>query len=182
MRNKTWKGAPVRYGGTTSTAIRNAKKERGECATYDATVCLRWPEEGKVTCLPCTNKRKAYLNKWREQNREKVNEWARKNAPPYSEAKGTVNWYSYIKISFGLSKEQVNTMLSEQGFVCAICKRPNNLKNIRLPLDHDHKTGKARAFLCHRCNSILGWVEESTEILESMIEYLVKHRELGEIE
>lgn len=38
---------------------------------------------------------------------------------------------------------------------CAICHR----KHIKLEMDHDHKTGKARGLLCHGCNTRLGWIE-----------------------
>lgn len=39
-------------------------------------------------------------------------------------------------------------------------------------LDHDHGTGKARGFLCHRCNSALGMVRDDLRVLESLSGYL----------
>lgn len=42
----------------------------------------------------------------------------------------------------------------------------------RICFDHDHETGKFRGWICHRCNATLGFVEDSEELLQRMIEYL----------
>lgn len=48
-------------------------------------------------------------------------------------------------------------LLAEQGGHCALC--PSTPKNRRLHADHDHKTGRVRGLLCHRCNRALAaWV------------------------
>jgi len=39
-------------------------------------------------------------------------------------------------------------------------------------VDHDHKTGEVRGFLCFNCNKILGFVKDSPELLEQLAEYL----------
>lgn len=47
-------------------------------------------------------------------------------------------------------------MLLKQKGLCAICaKEPK-----KACVDHDHKTGKVRGILCHRCNIGLPYVEE----------------------
>lgn len=43
-----------------------------------------------------------------------------------------------------------------------------------LHLDHDHKTGKSRGWLCVRCNTALGSVKDSVETLTKLIKYLKK--------
>jgi hypothetical protein len=53
----------------------------------------------------------------------------------------------------GLSVEEYDAMLKAQGGGCAICGNPP--KTRRLDVDHDHKTGKVRGLLCHRCNRAL---------------------------
>ncbi len=41
---------------------------------------------------------------------------------------------------------------------CNICRKPRSQER-RLDRDHDHKTGKPRGLLCHRCNRVLvSWV------------------------
>lgn len=39
-------------------------------------------------------------------------------------------------------------------------------------LDHDHATGRARGFLCHRCNTALGMVRDDVRILLALAKYL----------
>jgi hypothetical protein len=53
-----------------------------------------------------------------------------------------------------------------QGGKCAICKFPKGWpQNGRLPfvVDHDHRTGKVRGLLCHRCNVGLGMFRDHTD-------------------
>lgn len=84
------------------------------------------------------------------------------------------NWYSIIKSKFGWDKIKVDLILAEQEYVCAVCKSPNR-KGYNLALDHDHITGEPRGFLCHKCNSTLGFVDDSIPRLVAMIQYLEKH-------
>jgi Recombination endonuclease VII len=57
----------------------------------------------------------------------------------------------------GVSDNEYARLLEAQGGGCAICgAKP---KTRRLHVDHDHKTGKVRGLLCHRCNRALPtWV------------------------
>jgi hypothetical protein len=45
----------------------------------------------------------------------------------------------------------------------------------KICFDHNHRTGKFRGWICHRCNVVLGFVKENTELLDSIIEYLKKN-------
>lgn len=53
---------------------------------------------------------------------------------------------------------------------CPVCKR----SGIRICVDHDHKTGKIRGWLCDKCNVTLGRVDDSPKILMALIKYLKK--------
>lgn len=44
----------------------------------------------------------------------------------------------------------------------------------RICFDHDHKTGKFRGWICHRCNVVLGFVKDNSELLNELAEYLKK--------
>ncbi len=43
-------------------------------------------------------------------------------------------------------------------------------------MDHDHQTGKFRGLLCHKCNVTLGMVDDSTEVLRWLAQYVEEHR------
>ena len=62
-----------------------------------------------------------------------------------------------LKSRYGVTQEQIDSLLASQGGVCAICmvvpKRPC--------VDHDHNTGLVRGVLCDRCNIALGIIENS---------------------
>jgi hypothetical protein len=85
-------------------------------------------------------------------------------------------------IRFNLSQEEYDAMFVAQGGVCAICKQPetrldNTGKRIRaLAVDHDHETGEVRGLLCGRCNYLLGYVRDDTELLQAAGEYLERYR------
>lgn len=64
-------------------------------------------------------------------------------------------------------------MLSEQESACAICFKNQSDLPLRLAVDHDHKTGKIRALLCHSCNARLG-VLESKVFVRAATAYLLK--------
>jgi len=61
------------------------------------------------------------------------------------------------RAQLGLSIEDYDELITAQGGGCAICGNPP--KTRRLDTDHDHRTGKVRGLLCHRCNRALpAWI------------------------
>lgn len=87
---------------------------------------------------------------------------------------------SSLRASYGISLEEYNLMLDEQGGVCAICKLPERRKHPKtsdpmlLAVDHDHITGQVRALLCSTCNIMLGHAQDDISILTSAIQYLIE--------
>ena len=85
-----------------------------------------------------------------------------------------------LKFKYNISIIEYEKLLKQQNYVCAICNEQETHKtkngNIkRLSVDHDHKTGKIRGLLCHRCNTTFGQVKENIQILINMISYKLKH-------
>ena len=64
----------------------------------------------------------------------------------------------------------------QQRGLCAMCNRPERMRNKSLARDHDHRTGKPRGLLCSRCNLALGLLEDSEEILLAALKYIHKHK------
>lgn len=78
---------------------------------------------------------------------------------------------------YGISLDQVQKLLAQQGGVCAICKcqpaKDNTITTLeRFAVDHDHQTGVIRGILCNWCNLGLGHLDDSVDRLLSAIAYL----------
>ena len=90
----------------------------------------------------------------------------------------------HLKYRYKLSLDGYERMLSEQGGVCAVCKRPPEFGRV-LSVDHDHgccpvkkkACGKCnRGLLCHGCNQALGLFREDSTALRNAVEYIEKWR------
>lgn len=86
----------------------------------------------------------------------------------------------HLQKNFNISVEQYEAKIWLQQDRCAICGNNETSRSKkgtvnRLAVDHCHQTGKIRDLLCWRCNSILGKVQDSTEYLQKMIDYIRKH-------
>lgn len=55
---------------------------------------------------------------------------------------------------YGLSAKILQKLFIQQKYECAICRRKKTLV-----LDHDHKTNKARGYLCYTCNTRLSGLD-----------------------
>jgi hypothetical protein len=118
------------------------------------------------------NNKDAYAAKsraWRERNKERCKENRRRHYVENKEANLAYSAEYSLKRKFNITKEQYDTMLHEQGGVCAICK---GVCTRALAVDHCHTTGKVRGLLCNNCNRGIGHLKDSVEILEAAINYL----------
>lgn len=70
--------------------------------------------------------------------------------------------------SYNLSRVELATLETEK---CPICERFGQ----KMELDHDHKSGVVRGFLCSRCNGALGQFCDDPGLLTRAIAYLEKH-------
>ena len=67
-----------------------------------------------------------------------------------------------------LTEQEIKDRGAFQGFTSATSKTV-------WVLDHDHKTGKGRAYICDYCNIMIGRSLDKPEVLESGAAYLRKH-------
>lgn len=58
-----------------------------------------------------------------------------------------------------------------QNHECILCFRKFSLEN-KAVRDHCHKTGKQRGLICARCNSVLGFINDSVETAYRIFQYL----------
>ena len=78
-----------------------------------------------------------------------------------------------LRKKYGITLTEYESMLATQKGLCAICKEPDKYQP--LGVDHNHKTGKARALLCAHCNMALGGFRENVNFLKAAIKYLKRH-------
>lgn len=88
----------------------------------------------------------------------------------------------HYKQRFGITLEERDERIKNQDNKCIICNL--DFTKINKPcIDHDHhccssyKTcGKCvRDIICHRCNKVLGFVNENIKVLQNIISYLEKY-------
>lgn len=144
--------------------------------------------------MPRKNKQDniAYQKLWRAKNPDKQSEYYKKNLE--KERERHARWYAKVKadpvaleasrrrhkdyqlkLKFGITIDDYDRMLKEQGGVCKICLRPPGKQ--ALSVDHDHKLhgpASVRGLLCHMCNRGLPWFRDSAESLERASRYLKK--------
>jgi hypothetical protein len=85
---------------------------------------------------------------------------------------------SKLRTKYGITLEQYDKALGEQGGVCAICLKPP--KKNRLAVDHLHKPPyRVRGLLCNFCNHrLLGRGRERPELHDRAAAYLRSDRDL----
>lgn len=110
---------------------------------------------------------------WLNNHREKQREYRKANSELCKKRIQNCN----LKKKYGISLEEYNTLFEQQNYCCAICNRQEEEGRGKRNVDHCHKTGKIRGILCQQCNTALGKVGDSEEILYKMILYLRKHKE-----
>lgn len=76
----------------------------------------------------------------------------------------------HLKRRYGITAEDADAMLQEQGGVCAICRVAPAAH-----VDHDHSTGKVRALLCFNCNGGLGQFRDDPAVLQAAVFYVQHH-------
>lgn len=101
---------------------------------------------------------RAAYDRYRERNPDKVKQWKR-------------SYYERNRAErHGLTLEQLKAMFAEQHGLCAICRE--TIVYSAAHLDHCHKTGRVRGFLCMHCNRGLGALRDSPDILRAAASYL----------
>lgn len=72
----------------------------------------------------------------------------------------------HLRSAYGLSLDDYQRMLDDQGGHCKLCTMEPNRN---FGVDHDHVTGRVRGILCRFCNSKLGWYENRRQQIEEYI-------------
>ncbi len=98
-------------------------------------------------------------------------QWRENNPDAHREIYKRANHRVNLKMRFGITVDQFDKLVESSDGLCAICRNPES-RDRRLSLDHDHKTGEIRGFLCSRCNLLLGNASDDHMILDAAAAYL----------
>ena len=124
-------------------------------------------------------------NLWgEEQVQTKVCAKCKKDLSLFEFAKANGNYPRSECRSCGKKQAHIREELKRQhekpdnDYNCPVCKR--GFQDIEYLgnrkggwcLDHDHKTGEFRGWLCHDCNKALGFFKDDVVLLQSAIHYL----------
>ena len=142
---------------------------RGECRT-----CFQARARTRAETNPALREiARERARRWVEDNPDRKRDYNR----AYAEAgkKGPSDRKSHLKRKFGITLEDYDRMLADQGGGCAICGDPPGAT--ALHVDHCHESGRVRGLRCFRCNSALGNLREDARILAAALAYVTRHAE-----
>jgi hypothetical protein len=122
---------------------------------------------------------RAAQRRYREKNKEKIRERRRlrlQHDPEFRERERARDreWkrQKRYKEVYGISLADYDAMLQRQDGACAICKKSNEA----LCVDHCHGCNEVRGLLCAKCNSALGFCNDSPEHLLAAAAYWLHAR------
>lgn len=121
-----------------------------------------------------------YAKKWREKNSDKRREESRRrNAKPHIREAAAKRYLQKklfeperLKREIAASKALKEDKLADlagrpRPQRCEVC-----LEQRRIVFDHCHISGKFRGWICSRCNTALGMVDDSKLVLRRLVDYL----------
>jgi len=77
----------------------------------------------------------------------------------------------HLKAKYGITVQEYNDQLAFQKNKCAICEEAL-VDSFHTVVDHNHDTGEVRGILCRKCNTGIGMLKDSKEVLSKAIKYL----------
>lgn len=140
------------------------------CQVLPRSAFYFWPKMGFKISSACRECRAKRLVEWRESN---PGRYASQKARAAAQLR---KGHHHLRQRYGLTMDEFNAIATKQNWVCAICGCAEVRKGAsRLSVDHDHKTGRVRELLCHKCNLAVGAIKENVGTAKALVEYLVRH-------
>lgn len=141
----------------------------------DCKIAATRSESWKSWYAKNREKQLEYSSKYYIDNKSKIIERTKKWVSEQKENDPEYHRKRIRRARYGISQSEFEEKLSQQKNSCYICNQKFSLgkDKTKTPyVDHDHKTGKVRALLCHHCNLFIGHSRDNIEILANAITYL----------
>ena len=132
-------------------------------------------------CRSCTHSRqKGYYEKNKNEMRKRARAryQTAKTNPKLYEKELNRSRKGVLKNRYGMSVAEYNKLFVKQSGYCASCGTHQVELKKRLGVDHCHITGKIRGLLCDRCNRAFGLLRDDISVLESLLEYAKKYKNI----
>jgi hypothetical protein len=108
---------------------------------------------------------------WIADNRERYDQYKAAYRKSDNHRRAWRKWY--LRDKYGITPEDYDRLLEDQGGGCAICGKPPD--GMALHVDHCHETGRVRGLLCFSCNAGLGQFKHDPDLLEEALVYVAVH-------
>ncbi len=160
-----------------------------ETKPLDAFYPMRGMRDGyRNECKRCNlARRKAAYAANPRPTIERAQAWRDANPERYAENqrryKTTIDYpatmrAAHLKRKYGITPEEYDARLAEQGVGCAVCGRPPK-PGKSLHVDHDHETGYVRGLLCFSCNAALGHFQDDLDRIDAALIYVATKRRVS---
>jgi len=80
-----------------------------------------------------------------------------------------------LKRKYGISLDVYNALFADQKGLCLGCYRHQSQFINAFAVDHNHTTGRVRGLLCASCNLTIGRMNEDSNALRRLADYIEKH-------
>ena len=128
----------------------------------------------KLNSKTYTQYQKEYHKRYQKENKTRLKQQRQQYYQDNIKYYKTVNKKNRLLREYGISLNKYHNMLQQQDCRCAIC----NKRNKQLVIDHNHKTGKIKGLLCNKCNSGIGFLQDSVHIINKARIYLQNDKTL----
>jgi hypothetical protein len=104
--------------------------------------------------------------------KEATKNWRKRNTQHLKEFDKKANLKKY-----NISQDEWDNLFVRQNGKCAICYTASpGGKHGTFHIDHDHTTGAVRGLLCSTCNTGIGMLQDSIDVLNSAVSYLKRFK------
>ncbi len=169
----------------------------------ETKVCRKCLFEKPITEFPITDRERGYRKaicrvcesvrvrdyyatnaEYRARTKKRNAEWAKNNPEAMTRHRRT----GMLRGKYNLSREQYDALVARQNGRCALCGATEHGRTGRAgrhdgsrgwqtdswPVDHDHRDGRVRGLLCHKCNIRIGAFEGLRDEIgiEKVLEYV----------